>query len=187
MVRCGLFGAMGVVAVAVSGCTTAQPPSPAFHAVLNQPYRLDAGDRIRVTVFEQESLTNTYAVDKAGYLALPLVGSVPARGRTTSEVQKAITAALANGYLRNPDVSVQVEQYRPFFVMGEVTTGGQYSYVPGMTAQNAVAIAGGFSPRADQRSVDITRQVNGQVVTGRVLVSDPVLPGDTIAVRERLF
>ncbi|WP_062011019.1 polysaccharide biosynthesis/export family protein [Aureimonas sp. AU4] len=187
MVRSGCVWAIGFAALALAGCQTSQPPSPAFHAVLNQPYRLDAGDRVRVTVFEQESLTNTYAVDKAGYLALPLVGSVPARGRTTNDVQHAITTALANGYLRNPDVSVQVEQYRPFFVMGEVTTGGQYSYVPGMTAQNAVAIAGGFSPRADHRTVDITRQVNGQIVTGRVLVSDPVLPGDTVAVRERLF
>lgn len=172
---------------ALSGCVSASPPSPAFHAALNQPYRLDAGDRVRVTVFEQDSLTNVYAVDKAGYLALPLVGSVPARGKTTEAVQTAIAAALSNGYLRDPDVSVQVDQYRPFFVMGEVTTGGQYSYVPGMTAQNAVAIAGGFTPRADHRTVDITRQVNGQVITGRVLVSDPVLPGDTVSVRERLF
>jgi polysaccharide biosynthesis/export protein len=187
MVRSGYALAIGLLSLTLGGCTTAKPPSPAFHAVLNQPYRLDAGDRVRVTVFEQESLTNTYAVDKAGYLALPLVGSVAARGRTTSDVQNAITTALANGFLRNPDVSVQVDQYRPFFVMGEVTTGGQYSYVPGMTAQNAVAIAGGFSPRADHRTVDITRQVNGQVVTGRVLVSDPVLPGDTVTVRERLF
>lgn len=187
MVRSGRYWMIALIGMAVAGCTTVQPPSPAFHAVLNQPYRLDAGDRVRVTVFEQESLTNTYAVDKAGYLALPLVGSIAARGRTTTEVRQSIASALANGYLRNPDVSVQVEQYRPFFVMGEVTTGGQYSYVPGMTAQNAVAIAGGFSPRADHRTVDITRQVNGQVLTGRVLVSDPVLPGDTVTVRERLF
>lgn len=187
MVRRGRYSVLCLVAVSLAGCTTTQAPSPAFHAVLNQPYRLDAGDRIRVTVFEQESLTNTYTVDKAGYLALPLVGAVAARGKTTEEVQRTVTGALANGFLRNPDVSVQVEQYRPFFVMGEVTNGGQYTYVPGMTAQNAVAIAGGFNARADHRTVDITRQVNGQVVTGRVLTSDPVQPGDTITVHERLF
>ncbi|KTR07439.1 sugar transporter [Aureimonas ureilytica] len=181
------FVTMVLIGALLSGCVTAKPPAPAFHAVLNQPYKLDAGDRIRVTVFEQDNLSNIYAVDKSGYLSLPLVGAVPARGKTTEQVQAAITAALRNGYLRSPDVSVQVEQYRPFFIMGEVASGGQYSYVPGMTAQNAIAIAGGFSSRADQRTVDITRQVNGQVITGRVLISDPIIPGDTISVRERLF
>jgi len=185
--RASMLIIAGLCTACLSACVTAPPPSPAFHAALNQPYRLDAGDRVRVTVFEQESLTNTYSVDKAGYLALPLIGSVPARGKTTEAIQTAIAASLRDGYLRDPDVSVQVEQYRPFFVMGEVTTGGQYSYVPGMTAQNAVAIAGGFTSRADHRTVDITRQVNGQVITGRVLISDPVLPGDTVTIRERLF
>ncbi|ALN73820.1 MULTISPECIES: polysaccharide biosynthesis/export family protein [unclassified Aureimonas] len=181
------FVTLALVGAVLSGCVTAAPPAPAFHAMLNQPYKLDAGDRLRVTVFEQDNLSGTYAVDKSGYLSLPLVGAVPARGKTTQEIEAAVTAALRNGYLRSPDVSVQVEQYRPFFIMGEVSSGGQYSYVPGMTAQNAIAIAGGFSSRADQRTVDITRQVNGQVITGRVLISDPVLPGDTISVRERLF
>lgn len=177
----------GACACITAGCATTGAPPEAFHAGLNQPYQLDAGDRIRVTVFEQESLTNAYAVDKAGFLAFPLIGKVPARGRTTEDVRTEIAGSLRNGYLRDPDVSVEVEQYRPFFVMGEVATGGQYSYVPGMTAQNAVAIAGGFTSRADKRTIDITRQVNGKILTGRVLVSDPVLPGDTVSVRERLF
>ncbi|WP_294646205.1 polysaccharide biosynthesis/export family protein [uncultured Aureimonas sp.] len=178
---------VALTASLLGGCVTTPPPPEAFHAALNQEYRLDAGDRLRVTVFEQDSLSAIYAVDKAGYLSLPLIGSVPARGKTPDEVRLAITAALRNGFLRDPDVSVQVEQYRPFFVMGEVATGGQYSYVPGMTVQNAVAIAGGFSPRAEKRNVDITRQVNGKVITGRVVLSDPVLPGDTVTIRERLF
>ena len=184
--RAAILAAM-LSGLMLAGCVTTAPPAPAFHSALNQPYRLDAGDRLRIVVFEQDSLTGIYPVDKAGYLALPLVGAVPARGKTPEEVQKAVADALRNGYLRDPDVSVQVDQYRPFFVMGEVSTGGQYSYVPGMTAQNAVAIAGGFSARADHRTVDITRQVNGRVITGRVLISDPVLPGDTVTVRERLF
>lgn len=179
--------AAALCALGLSGCASTSAPTPAFHAQLNQPYQLDAGDRVRVTVFEQESLTNAYSIDKAGYLAFPLIGKIPARGRTTEDVRQAIAGALRDGFLRDPDVSVEVEQYRAFFVMGEVTTGGQYSYVPGMTAQNAIAIAGGFNSRADRRTVDITRQVNGKVITGRVLVSDPVLPGDTITVRERLF
>ncbi|PSJ65716.1 polysaccharide biosynthesis/export family protein [Kumtagia ephedrae] len=175
------------LATALGGCSGYRPAPEAFHAALNQPYRLGAGDRVRVTVFEQESLTNTYNVDSAGYVAFPLVGSVPARGRTVQQLEGDIAARLREGYLRDPDVSVEVDQYRPIFVMGEVGAAGQYSYVPGLTVQKAVAMAGGFTPRANQNSVDITRDINGKVMTGRVVTSDPLMPGDTIYVRERLF
>ncbi len=142
---------------------------------------------MRVTVFEQDELTNTYTVDKAGYIAFPLVGSVAARGRTIKEIEGDIASKLSEGFIRSPDVSVEVDRYRPIFVMGEVGTSGQYTYVPGMTVQNAIAVAGGFSPRAYQTDVDITRQINGKVLTGRVPITDPLMPSDTIFVRERLF
>jgi len=140
-----------------------------------------------VIVFDQADLSNTFTVDKGGFIAMPLIGTVEARGRTTDEIEVSIAAKLRNGYLRDPDVSVEIDRYRPIFVMGEVGAAGQYSYVPGMTVQKAVAAAGGFSPRANQGSVDITRDINGKVLTGRVRTSDPLLPGDTIYVRERLF
>lgn len=171
----------------LTGCATYRPVDEAFHAVLTEPYTLDSGDQLRITVFGQDDLTNSYSVDKAGYVAFPLVGSVKARGRTPKKLEADIAARLAAGFLRSPDVSAEVEQYRPFFVMGEVNTGGQFVYVPGMTVQNAIAIAGGFTPRALQDNADVTRQVNGQVMTGRVPLSDPIIPGDTIYVRERLF
>lgn len=152
-----------------------------------RPYLLDSGDRLRVTVFDQEGLTNVYSVDQAGYISFPLVGAVPARGHTTGQLEAMIAQQLRAGYLRDPDVSVEVDRYRPIFVMGEVGSAGQYAYVPSMTVQKAIAAAGGFSPRAQQANVDITRVVNGKVLTGRVLTSDPLLPGDTIYVRERLF
>ena len=175
------------LALALGGCAAYRPTPTAFHAALNQPYRLGAGDRVRVTVFEQESLTNTYSVSSSGYIAFPLVGSVPARGHTVQELEAQLATRLQQGYLRDPDVSVEVDQYRPVFVMGEVGAAGQYSYVSGLTVQKAVAMAGGFTPRANQDSVDITRDINGKVMTGRVLTSDPLLPGDTVYVRERLF
>jgi polysaccharide export outer membrane protein len=84
-------------------------------------------------------------------------------------------------------VSVEVDQYRPVFIMGEVGAPGQYSYVPSMTVQQAIAVAGGFTPRAKQSLVDITRQIDGHVMTGSVSTSDPLMPGDTVYVRERLF
>lgn len=171
----------------LAGCSGYRPAPPAFHQATMRPYVLDAGDNLRITVFEQEGLTNTYAVDQAGYVAFPLIGAVPARGRTTSQLEGDIAAGLRNGYIRDPDVSVEVERYRPIFIMGEVGAAGQYSYVPGMTVQKAIAAAGGFTPRAQQINVDVTRNINGKVLTGRVLTSDPLLPGDTIYVRERLF
>ena len=176
------------LAIALSaGCSAYRPTPQAFHEALNGPYRLDAGDRIRVTVFEQEALTNTYAVDQSGYIAFPLVGAVAARGATAQQMEALLAQKLQEGYLRNPDVSVEIDRYRPIFVMGEVGAAGQYSYVPGMTVQKAIAAAGGFSARANQTNVDITRQVNGEVITGRVVTSDPLMPGDTLYVRERLF
>lgn len=174
-------------ALAVTGCSSYRPAPPAFHEVINQPYILDAGDRIRVTVFEQETLSNTYAVDQSGYIAFPLVGAIAARGYTVQQIEEQIANKLREGYLRDPDVSVEVDRYRPIFVMGEVGAAGQYSYVPGMTVFKAVAAAGGYSPRANQANVDVTRQINGEVMTGRVATSDPLLPGDTVYVRERFF
>lgn len=174
-------------AATLAGCTGYHVPPPAFHSVLNQPYLLDSGDRIRVIVYEQPDLTNTYNVDQAGYIAFPLVGAVAARGSTAKQVEKRLAEKLRQGYLRDPDVSVEVDQYRPIFVMGEVGAPGQYSYVPSMTVQKAIAVAGGYTPRADQAAVDITRQINGRVMTGSVPTSDPLLPGDTLYVRERLF
>ena len=109
---------------------------------------LDSGDRVRVTVFEQTDLTGTYGVDQPGYLSFPLVGAVAARGRTAQELEGVIATALKQGYLRDPDVSIEIDQYRSFFVLGEIGQPGQYAYVPGMTVQNAIAIAGGFfNPR----------------------------------------
>lgn len=174
-------------ALAAAGCSSYRPAPAAFNEAVTKPYVLDAGDRIRVTVFEQDSLSNVYAVDQSGYISFPLVGAVPARGHTVQQVEALIAEKLRNGYLRDPDVSVEVDRYRPIFVMGEVGAAGQYSYVPGLTVQKAIASAGGFTPRANQVNVDITRTINNEVMTGRVSTSDPVLPGDTIYVRERLF
>lgn len=176
-----------LAAALVAGCSSYRPAPAAFHAALSEPYVLDSGDRVRITVFEQEALTNTYSVDQGGYIAFPLVGPVPARGNSAHQLEALLAGKLKNGYLRDPDISVEIDRYRPIFVMGEVGAAGQYSYVPGMTVQKAIAVAGGFTPRGNQGTVDITRSINGKVMTGRVVTSDPLLPGDTVYVRERLF
>ncbi len=181
-----VFAFLGTLFV-LSGCTAYRPAPEAFHKAINQPYVLGAGDQVRVTVYGQDSLTNLYSIDQAGSIAFPLIGSVAAKGYTSAQLEGEIAKKLREGYLRNPDVSVEVAQYRPIFVMGEVGASGQYSYVPGMTIQKAIAVAGGFSPRAQQDIVDVTREINGKVMTASVNTSDPVLPGDAIYVRERLF
>lgn len=181
------MAALGVTCLVLSGCSGYRPAAPAFHEALNQPYILGSGDRLRITVFEQDGLSNTYSVDQSGQIAFPLIGTVNARGSTVKQLESNIAAKLRGGFIRNPDVSVEIDRYRPVFIMGEVGGAGQYSYVPGMTAQTAIAASGGFTPRANQETVDVTRQINGKVITGRMLITDPILAGDSIYVRERLF
>jgi polysaccharide export outer membrane protein len=185
--RHSLSVALVAACALVSSCSSYRPAPRAFSESTIQPYRVDSGDRLRVTVFDQKDLTNTYSVDQAGYIAFPLVGTVPARGRTLQELEGQLAGKLQQGFLRNPDITIEIDRYRPVFVMGEVGQAGQYTYVPGMTVQNAIAVAGGYSARANQANADITRKINGKILTGRVMISDPVLAGDTIYVRERLF
>jgi polysaccharide biosynthesis/export protein len=150
-------------------------------------YTLDSGDRLRVVVFGQDGLTNSYAVDTAGNIALPLIGPVQARGRTTPELSAALVRRLRDGFMREPHVAVEVEAYRPFFILGEVTFPGQYPFVAHMTVETAVAIAGGFSPRAFRRTVEVSRPVNGLMIRETVPVITSIRPGDTIVVSERWF
>src|SRR3977135_606602 len=119
-------------------------------------YRLDAGDRLRVVVYGQEGLTNTYAIDAGGSITMPLIGPVHARGRSPAGLAAEISAKLRCGFIREPSVAVEIEAYRPFFILGEVAAPGQYPYVPNMSVESAVAIAGGFSPRALRDRVTLT-------------------------------
>jgi polysaccharide biosynthesis/export protein len=162
----------------------AAPGGPAL--VMAEPaYVLGSGDKLRVVVFGQDGLSNSYTVDAAGRMTMPLIGPVPARGHTTAQLAGEITAKLKNGYVREPHVAVEIEAYRPFFILGEVTYPGQYPYVANMTAETAVAIAGGFTPRAFKGTVTVTRQVPSEAVRNTVPLDAPVRPGDTIVVTER--
>jgi polysaccharide export outer membrane protein len=150
-------------------------------------YKLDAGDKLRVVVYGQEGLTNTYAIDAGGSITLPLIGSVPARGRTPAGLAAEISAKLRNGFIRDPSVAVEIESYRPFFILGEVQAPGQYPYVPNMSVESAVAIAGGFSPRALRDRVTLTHTDNSGSMRVVVPLGTAVSPGDTVLVGERWF
>jgi polysaccharide export outer membrane protein len=161
----------------------AGPPPMAY----DQQYRLDAGDRLRVVVYGQEGLTNSYAIDAGGSITMPLIGAVPARGLTPAALASHIAGRLRNGFIREPSVAVEIETYRPFFILGEVAAPGQYPYVPNMSVESAVAIAGGFSPRAKRDAVTLTHTDPSGSIRAVVPLGTPLSPGDTVLVGERWF
>jgi polysaccharide export outer membrane protein len=168
----------------------AQPGYAAYASApanVSPTYTLDSGDKLRVVVFGQDGITNSYMVDAGGNISLPLVGIVPARGYSTQQLSAMISERLKQGYVREPHVSVEVEAYRPFFILGEVTNPGQYPYVANMTAETAIAIAGGFAPRAQKSKVELTRNAPGQQIHADVPLNYPLRPGDTLLIKERWF
>ncbi len=208
--RCWLI-AIGLAGLAVAGCARAPAPvamqpradldALAYHvapaaaapaaysyASTEGPYRLGAGDKLRIVIYGQEGLTNTYAVDAGGAITLPLIGAVKARGLTPAELAAVITARLKQGYLREPYVAVEIESYRPFFILGEVAAPGQYPYVPNITVESAVAIAGGFTPRAQRGEVTLTRSDrDGRLARVAAPLGTLLQPGDTVQIGERWF
>ena len=140
-----MYGAPQPASYAVRRASQVVPVAASFE---DGPYTLDSGDKLRIVVFGQDALSNNYTVDAQGAVSLPLVGAIEARGLTTAQLGSAIAGRLKSGYVRDPSVAVEIDTYRPFFVLGEVTFPGQYPYVPNMTVENAIAIAGGFTPRA---------------------------------------
>lgn len=185
----GSFGptlAIGL-ALGLSACAAPRAVPPPLAAAFDEPYSLASGDRLRVNVFGQQNLSNSYAIEPDGAIAMPLVGRLQVVGKTSDQVRTGIEAKLKSGFLRDPNVSVEIESYRPFFILGEVTSAGQYPYVAGMTAQNAIAIASGFTPRAVKSDVELTRRIGDRVYKADVPLTYPIRPGDTITVSERWF
>lgn len=151
------------------------------------PYLLDTGDKLRIFVYDQPNLSRLYPVDQAGKVVIPLIGAVRARGRTVYQLAAAIRRQLGAKYVRDPQVTVDVVENRPFFILGEVRNAGQYPYVSGMTVETAVAIAGGFSERADEHVAKVTRRSQGFTETTKASMDYVLQPGDTVYVRERFF
>jgi len=170
------WGPAVVVSAAVEG-------GPTGH----EPYILDTGDKLRVFVYGQPNLSRLYVVDQVGNIAVPLIGSVRARGRTTPDLERSIAAKLGREFVKDPQVTVDVAQNRPFFILGEVRLPGQYPYVSGMTVETAVAIGGGYTERASQRSFRITRRLGPLVDQIEAPADYTLQPGDTVYVFERFL
>lgn len=155
-------------------------------AYANSGYRLGSGDRIKVVVFGEDDLSGELEVDSSGTVAMPLIGTVPASGKTARQLELRVADMLKDGYLLNPRVSIEVLNYRPFYIIGEVQKPGEYPYRAGMTVINAVGIAGGFTFRADEDDITVSR--GGSNATPRPAKRETIVsPGDVVRIKERFW
>jgi polysaccharide export outer membrane protein len=175
--KLGKFLGVLVFAMLAAGATTGSA----------QVYRLGTGDKIRLITYGEDSLTGEFAISGAGTVSLPLIGDMKAAGLTTTELEEEIAAALRGGYIKDPRVSVEVLNYRPFYILGEVNKPGEYPYEDGLTVLNAVATANGFTYRANSHRVLIKHAGERQEKEYPLTSSLPLQPGDTIRVKERFF
>ncbi len=182
-----LKSAIGILFLSLS--LLAPPAVAPAHAQVTgiEDYRLGPGDRLKVTIFGHPQESGEFEVDGSGNLAYPLLGRVPARGRTVPEVQETIREELDRRFIVDPRVSIEVLNYRPFYIYGEVNRAGSYPYVSGLTVRRAVAIAGGFTRRARNEPVTVIREEPKGVDKIDSALDSPVLPGDIIEVSRRLF
>jgi protein involved in polysaccharide export with SLBB domain len=150
-------------------------------------YRLGINDKVRLLVFDESELSGEFAVNSNGALSLPLIGDVPAAGKTASEVRQVIEQRLASGYLVNPRVSLEVRDFQPFYILGEVNKPGEYPYSDGLTVQQAVATAQGYTYRAEKKRVFIKKNGETREEEIRLSADTKISPGDTIRVGERYF
>ncbi|WP_254605097.1 polysaccharide biosynthesis/export family protein [Sphingomonas bacterium] len=150
-------------------------------------YALSGGDRVRVVVFGDASLGGEFTISGSGFISLPLIGEVDVRGLTSTQLQARIAARLADGYLKDPRVAVEVLSTRPFYILGEVNKPGQYPFADGLTMLGAVAQAGGYTYRAKTGRAFIKHAGQDVEVSRPVTATTMVAPGDTIRIKERWF
>ncbi len=185
------IGLIATSAVLLSGCASApyepQPPTNNLQQnIQQQSYRLDAGDKVNIRVFEEKSLTGEYEVDSNGAISFPLVGSIDVKNKTVAETENLIETGLADGYIVDPKVSVEVLTYRPFYILGEVKQPGAYTYVNDISASKAVALAGGYTYRAN-KNYALIKRANNQDKEYKITPGTSIYPGDIITIKERYF
>lgn len=177
---------LGLLGIALSACAGA--PRLVADGIQTTRYVLAPGDKLRITVYSEAALTGEYAINSAGNVAFPLIGDVLARNSTVEDLAAAITARLSNGYVKDPRVSVEILNYRPYYILGEVNKPGEYPYAVNLTIEQAAAAASGYSYRANKRYAFVRRANEAQEYSvdlrGRPVY---VLPGDTIRIGERYF
>jgi polysaccharide biosynthesis/export protein len=177
-------------ALLISGCTASglsEAEQQSLSAAATAAPKLQPGDKIRVNVFGENTLSGDYEIDQSGQISLPLAGTVEALGLTQAELEQALAKKFRSEYLRNPKVTVTIATLRPFYIMGEVTKPGEYPYKSGLNVLTALAVAGGPTYRASKNTVQIQRRGETSMREYPISASVPILPGDVIRVPERYF
>jgi polysaccharide export outer membrane protein len=171
--------------------TVSQPqsamPTSRAPVVNDDNYRLGAGDKMKITVYGEQDLSGEFLVSANGHVQFPLLGEVQATGSTAQELSKTLTAELGAKYLRNPRVSIEIENYRPFYIIGEVNKPGEYPYESGLSLHGAVALGGGYTYRANESDVYIRRVGSDGETSMRVTGQIKIYPGDVVRIPERFF
>lgn len=162
-------------------------PQLALQDQAPEAYTLASGDLLSIKILGEEELSGDYIVNDQGQIDMPLIGAITLNAQTLPEATTTITQAYSNGFLVTPDVSIQIQNYRPFYILGGVNAPGKYVYEDGLTILNAIAIAGGFSDKAHQDNFEIIRKIGTPAKLENKTLSTAVLPGDVIHVREGLF
>lgn len=177
--------AAGLCAVLAS-CATTSPPIMATNGARPAGYMLDSGDKLRINVYNEDKLSGDYSVSAGGTLAFPLIGSVGAKGLTADQLAAALAGRL-KAYVNEPRVAAEVLNYRPYYILGEVARPGEYPFVSGLRIEQAIAAAGGFTYRANQKKVFVQRGEDGERTVPLRDTPVRVMPGDTIRIGERYF
>lgn len=186
LLAAGLSLPLALGACAVPGASNIDAPNTLD---ANQPAYLNSGDKIKLSVYGEEDLSGEYMLDQRGVITLPMVGEISARGMTQAQLQDTLRQAFVQGgYLSRPLISVDISALRQVFILGEVNAPGAFPYEPSLTSLKVVALAGGYTPRAAQGRLLVDRTTeSGSVVRMNASDLTPILPGDTLIVRERIF
>ena len=177
---------VALAALAIAFPVTAAPPPPLQPPAVEADYQLGPGDKLRLITFGEDTLSGEFFVSDAGEVSLPLVGNLKASGLSVDEFQNEVKTALAD-YLKDPRVSVEVENYRPYYILGEVNRPGEYPFITGLTLLNAVATAAGFTYRANTHQVYVKGDRDTSEHLMAITAGLRIHPGDTVRVRERYF
>ena len=191
--KCVIFGArllavLGVLLLAGFGTGWAESlADESLPESMQDTYLLGSGDRLRVSVFGEPDLSGEFEVDGSGVVSLPLIGELRAAGLSVRQFENTLRDELTAGYLVDPRISVEVLNYRPFYILGEVKSPGKYPFISGITVLNAVAMAGGYTHRARQGRAEILRGGDQENVTRNAPDNTVIFPGDIIRIPERFF
>jgi protein involved in polysaccharide export with SLBB domain len=176
----------GLGMILVAACSTGPAAAQVQAPKATDSYRLGTGDEVKVTVFDEQTLSGPFVVDGQGAIIMPLIGAVAVNGLSLAEAEDMIETKLKDGYLREPKVTMEMTKGRPYYILGEVNRAGEYPFTSGLTVMNAIAAAGDFTYRADKKKVMIT-SADGIERAVKLTATTAVRPGDRIRVRERFF